>query len=143
MKLRDKYGWPVERIKGRPFVNFIRLLLHTNIKQTWKKRNIKYDGPRKTMMTITMEVTEAQGLTLQAMFEYWNQLSGMGGSRMVSFYADGDGNFHPRCKIKFDKKLPELTGELKEAAIAHDDYGDRQYDFDGLAWVLHDDQETT
>ena len=25
----DKYGWPVERIKGRWFLNFIRLLIHT------------------------------------------------------------------------------------------------------------------
>jgi len=26
----DKYGWPVERIKGRWFLNFMRLLIHTN-----------------------------------------------------------------------------------------------------------------
>ncbi len=25
----DRYGWPVERIQGRPFTNLIRLLLHT------------------------------------------------------------------------------------------------------------------
>ena len=25
----DKYGWPVERVKGRWFLNFIRLLIHT------------------------------------------------------------------------------------------------------------------
>lgn len=25
----DKYGWPVERIKGRSIQNFIRLILHT------------------------------------------------------------------------------------------------------------------
>lgn len=25
----DKYGWPVERIKGRPVTNCIQLLLHT------------------------------------------------------------------------------------------------------------------
>jgi hypothetical protein len=29
MQFLDKYGWPVERIKGRWFVNFMRLLLHT------------------------------------------------------------------------------------------------------------------
>jgi hypothetical protein len=25
----DKYGWPVERIKGRKILNFIRLIIHT------------------------------------------------------------------------------------------------------------------
>jgi len=29
MQYLDKYGWPVERIKGRPVVNFIRLMIHT------------------------------------------------------------------------------------------------------------------
>ncbi len=39
MKPRDKYGWPVERIIGKPITNFIRLLIHTNLKATWKYRN--------------------------------------------------------------------------------------------------------
>lgn len=25
----DKYGWPVEKIKGKPITTFIRLLIHT------------------------------------------------------------------------------------------------------------------
>lgn len=25
----DSYGWPVETIKGRPFINLLRLLIHT------------------------------------------------------------------------------------------------------------------
>ena len=29
MQYLDKLGWPVERIKGRWFLNFIRLLIHT------------------------------------------------------------------------------------------------------------------
>lgn len=29
MQFLDKYGWPVVKIKGRPVVNLIRLLLHT------------------------------------------------------------------------------------------------------------------
>lgn len=39
MKLRDKYGWPVTHFRGRPIVNFIRYLLHTNLRQTWRLRN--------------------------------------------------------------------------------------------------------
>jgi hypothetical protein len=37
MIIRDKYGWPVERIKGRPITNFIRLILHGNIKETLRR----------------------------------------------------------------------------------------------------------
>lgn len=29
MHFVDRHGWPVERIKGRPILNFIRLLIHT------------------------------------------------------------------------------------------------------------------
>lgn len=42
MKLRDKYGWPVEVTRGHHINNFIRLLIHTNLKETWKRRKINY-----------------------------------------------------------------------------------------------------
>jgi hypothetical protein len=29
MQYLDKLGWPVERVKGRWFLNFLRLLIHT------------------------------------------------------------------------------------------------------------------
>jgi len=29
MQFLDKLGWPVERVKGRPVLNFLRLLIHT------------------------------------------------------------------------------------------------------------------
>ncbi len=29
MQYLDKLGWPVERVKGRWFFNFVRLLIHT------------------------------------------------------------------------------------------------------------------
>jgi hypothetical protein len=38
MIFRDKYGWPVERIIGKPITNLVRLLLHTNIKQTLRAK---------------------------------------------------------------------------------------------------------
>ena len=38
MKLRDKYGYPVERIKGRPFTNFMRCIFQCNPFVTWKRR---------------------------------------------------------------------------------------------------------
>ena len=35
LQFYDKTGFPVERIHGKPLANFIRLLLHTNIRVTW------------------------------------------------------------------------------------------------------------
>lgn len=39
MKPREKDGWPVEKITGRPITNFFRVLLYTNIIQTIRLRN--------------------------------------------------------------------------------------------------------
>jgi len=36
---RDRYGWPVERIIGRPITNVIRLILHTDIVQSCRSPN--------------------------------------------------------------------------------------------------------
>jgi hypothetical protein len=38
MILRDKYGWPIERIKKHPVTNLIRIILHTSLVETWRKR---------------------------------------------------------------------------------------------------------
>ena len=37
MIIRDKLGWPVEKFVDRPFTNFIRILIHGNIRQTYRK----------------------------------------------------------------------------------------------------------
>jgi len=71
---------------------------------------------------------------------YWNRLSAVGGSRRVAFYVDGDGNFHPRCKLSFKGNIPQLTEEMKEAAVVEDRCGHRVYDYDPVAWVLHSDR---
>lgn len=42
MKLRDKYGWPIELIENRPIINFIRKLIHTDIIATFRYR--AWDG---------------------------------------------------------------------------------------------------
>lgn len=92
----------------------------------------------RVKMTIEMDVTQAQGLALQAMFKYWNYLAAIGSSRRVGFYVDGDGNFHPNCTIKFDEEMPELTKRLEKAAVTNESNGDRQYDFDPIAWLLNE-----
>jgi hypothetical protein len=92
--------------------------------------------PERTKMIIEMEVTPAQGLALKSMFEYWNKLSNMGSSRQVAFFVDGDGNFHPKCQMRFSDPLPDLTDELKRLAVVEDKNGDRVYDYDPIAWKL-------
>lgn len=40
MKLRDKYGYPIERIKGKSFTNFMRCIINCNLLATWKRRKV-------------------------------------------------------------------------------------------------------
>ena len=93
-------------------------------------------------MKIEMDVTVPQAVTLREMFNYWNRLAGIGSSRYVAFYVDGDGNFHPHVTMSFSEELPELTkDELGHAVVEPRAYdvreGDRFYDFDPIEWILH------
>lgn len=90
-------------------------------------------------MTVKLQVTPAQGLTLQAMFEHWNLLSSMGSSRYVGLFVDGDGNFHPKAQVSFDGEIPELTEELRTLSHGNETNanGDLLFDFDAIAWELH------
>jgi hypothetical protein len=90
----------------------------------------------KIKMTVTMDVTVPQALALQAMFDYWNQLSSIGGSRKVGYYVDGDGNFHPHVKCEFSSNVPELTSDLRKIAVVEEYDGNRTYDFDPIAWRI-------
>jgi len=45
MTWRDKYGWPVELFIGRPFTNFVRILLHGDI---WKTLRPKRENNANT-----------------------------------------------------------------------------------------------
>lgn len=90
-------------------------------------------------MTVKMQVTPAQGLALQAMFEHWNKLSAWGASRDIAFFVDGDGNFHPKAQISFNEEIPPLTDELRKLAVKRDagDECELSFDFDSIAWKLH------
>jgi len=46
MTIKDHYGWPVERIIGRPITNIIRLILHTDLVQSCRRPNAPADRPR-------------------------------------------------------------------------------------------------
>jgi len=62
---------------------------------------MKFD---KTTFVIECEMNSRWVPHFLAMLKYMQQLGSMGGSRKVSFYADGDGDFRP--KFKWDEKLP-------------------------------------
>jgi len=54
------------------------------------------------------------------MLAYMHRLGGVGSSRLLTFYSDGDGDFRP--KFEWDKDLPvEINGML-------DANGNRTYD---------------
>jgi len=55
-----------------------------------------------------------------AMLKYMQYLGGVGSSRKVTFYADGDGDFRPT--FEWDKNLPS------DAKSIRDMQGDRTYD---------------
>jgi len=55
-----------------------------------------------------------------AMLKYMQQLGGLGGSRNVTFRADGDGDFRP--KFQWDEQLPA------DGKPVLDQDGDRTYD---------------
>lgn len=55
-----------------------------------------------------------------AMLKYMQQLGELGGSRKISFYSDGDGDFRP--KFKWDKTLDS------DAKPIEDSDGDRYFD---------------
>ena len=53
------------------------------------------------------------------MLKYMEQLGGLGGSREVCFYADGDGDFRPKFKFSID---------FEEVMPVKDINGNRFYD---------------
>ena len=98
-------------------------------------------------MVVKMDVTIPQALALQAMFAHWNRLAGMGASREVAFYADGDGNFHPNCEVSYSEELGFTKEEWDElhqlARVYYEDSGKDRFnepmalfDFDSIAWRI-------
>jgi hypothetical protein len=76
-----------------------------------------------------MDVTIQQALAIKAMFEYWNHLIDQEVNGNVGFYVDGEGGFRPNCEVTTNKELPELTDQIRKAAIVEEECRDRIYDF--------------
>lgn len=89
-------------------------------------------------MTINLRgLTIPQAAAMRAMFQTMRSLGGMGSSRWVSFYADGDGNFRPRPTYRFSAHRQLIKG-LSEGAGKWED-GDYRVDFDSIAWKMSDE----
>jgi len=41
MKLLDQYGYPIERIKGKPLINLLRILFNIDIGRTLRQNRTK------------------------------------------------------------------------------------------------------
>lgn len=93
-------------------------------------------------------LTIPQAIALDAMFRMWQSLGGMGASRHVSYFVDGDGNFRPKIKSGFYQEIdgtdfprnPYVGYDMHElhklACIKNGD--DIVYDFDPVAWHIHE-----
>ena len=86
---------------------------------------LMFDRPIKkkhsyTKFTITVTMKNRWIPHFLAMLEYMQQLGGLGSSRMISFYSDGDGNFRP--KFEWSDKLSSQAKPMK------DNGGNRLYD---------------
>ena len=84
-------------------------------------------------ITIEFNLTEAQEIALEDMFAVWNILGGVGASRWTSFYADGDGDFHPQILI--NGKKPKRFVNPKTGKKNWEKY---KIDYDEIGWLLED-----
>lgn len=98
--------------------------------------NIKPIDKKYTAIIHIKNLTIAQSLALEDMMCTWETLGNVGASRWTSFFADGDGNFHP--KILFNGSSPRKTDLLNEDQT----WGGSEYkiDFDVIAWKLRDNE---
>lgn len=108
-----------------------------------KQSDLPVKRKEKVKLTVTMDVSAPQAYALMEMFNTWNRLSQMGSSRYVAFFADGDGDFHPKCRVETDPVLPEMPKEQiqncrVEKKAHHDIIADIAIDYDAIGWSLHE-----
>ena len=94
-------------------------------------------------LTVTFTgLSKPQKLAIIDMLACWKYLSGVGSSRMVSFYVDGDGDFHP--VIKVDGEDPKSYG-TSEQVIARwgkpGHQGSYVIDYDEIAGLLQREEQ--
>jgi hypothetical protein len=91
--------------------------------------------PRKLFISID-NVRPDDAIALMKMFKYMERLGNVGSSRFCSFYADGDGSFHPKVSFVYPVDLPEIPdvdGVQKDGSF--------KIDSDAIAWRIYHDPE--
>lgn len=78
-------------------------------------------------------LTPAQAIALEDMFAVWQIMSGFGASRWTGFFADGDGNFHPKIKVN-----GEDPKRYTHPVHGKKDWDKYRMDYDEIAWLLHE-----
>lgn len=95
---------------------------------------------RRTIHVEISNLTRAQAIAIEDLLATWQSLGSLGASRWTSFFADGDGNFRPKCSI--DGRKAEVTALLtKDERWTHSeplDLTDYRIDFDRIAWKLRE-----
>ena len=89
-------------------------------------------------------LTGPQAKAIEDLLRQWELLGNVGSSRWTAFFADGDGNFHP--KIKVNGSRPEFSGKGRWETVTFKDGGpDDLYliDFDSIAWAERAASEQT
>lgn len=107
---------------------------------------------KEQKLVITLEnVGQADAIALIKMFKYMQRLGNVGSSRWCSFFADGDGSFHPKVSFDYPENLPEVeeidgevtwnkeTKKLEGYPISSD--GDFAIDSDSIAWRIYHDED--
>jgi hypothetical protein len=77
-------------------------------------------------------LTPAQAEAIESLFSVWVALGGVGSSRWTAFFADGDGNFHPRVSV--NGKPAEHSRHVTESECWRG--SEYRMDYDRIAWRL-------
>jgi hypothetical protein len=79
-------------------------------------------------------ISPSDAIGLIKMFKYMERLGNVGSSRYCSFFADGDGSFHPKVSFVYPIELPEVSdvdGVQKDGSF--------KIDSDAIAWRIYHD----
>ena len=90
-------------------------------------------------------ISPADAIALMKMFKYMEYLGNIGSSRKCSFFADGDGSFHPKASFVYPIELPEvpeITGVVETISLGRPmSRGEFSIDSDEIAWHIYHDPE--
>ena len=103
----------------------------------WHEGKTPHPELRQAKVTLDVsfaDLTIPQAAALRAMFEQMRVLGGMGSSRWVCFYSDGDGNFRPKPAYTVSE-YADVTEEWSKGA-GNWENGEYRVDFDSIAWPL-------